>query len=125
VNTDFTRVNALTSGHYTGAMVPLDYGSDSEMLEVMLREIGLTEPPDAKLLWIRNTLALSQVECSAAYLEEARGRDDLEILTDLRPLPFDASGNLSDEHMKHDAESEHHVLQRRSTDGRQMAYCVL
>jgi len=100
VDVDVTRVNALTSGHYTGSMVPLDYDTDSEMLQVMLSQIGLTEPPDAKLLWIRNTLALTEVECSAAYLDEARDRDDLEILTDLRPLPFDASGNLCDEHMR-------------------------
>ncbi len=100
VAVDVTRLNALTSGHYTGSMVPLDYDTDSEMLQVMLSQIGLTEPPDAKLLWIRNTLALTEVECSAAYLDEARDRDDLEILTDLRPLPFDASRNLCDEHMK-------------------------
>ena len=28
--------------------------------------------------------------------EEAARRDDLEILTDCRPLPFDADGNLPD-----------------------------
>ena len=71
-------------------------------MDVMLREMGLAEPPDAKLLWIRNTLFLSEVECSVAYLDEAHGRDDLEILSDPRPLPFDADGFLSDEHMNSD-----------------------
>ncbi len=97
---DVMRINTLTSGHLLGSMVPLDYDTDSEMLQIMLSQIGLAEPPDAKLLWIRNTLALTEVECSAAYLDEARDRDDLEILTDLRPFSFDASGNLCDEHMK-------------------------
>ena len=82
------------------AMIPLDYPTDGEMLQVMLSQIGLTEPPDAKLLWIRNTMALAEVECSAAYLEEARGRDDLAILCDPRPLPFNAEGNLDDSHMQ-------------------------
>ena len=50
--------------------------------------------PDAKFLWIANTLQLAEVECGAAYLEEARGRKDLEILTPPRDLPFDAAGNL-------------------------------
>jgi hypothetical protein len=99
VSVNTTRVNALTSGHYTGSMTPLDYATDREMLDVMLREIGLTEPPDAKLLWIRNTLSLSEVECSVAYLDEARSREDLEILSEPRPLPFDADGFLSDDHM--------------------------
>ncbi|MBI83173.1 MAG: [Fe-S]-binding protein [Planctomycetaceae bacterium] len=94
-----TRVNAVTSGHLSGAMVPLDYPTDQEMVEVMLGQIGLRAPADAKLMWIRNTRELSEVECSAAYLPEARERDDLTILSDLRPLHFDASGNLSDQHM--------------------------
>ena len=89
-----TRVNALTSGHFTGSMTPLDDATDREMLEVMLQQIGLREPPAARLLWVRNTLALAEVECAAAYLDQARDCDDLEILTDLRPLTFDADGNL-------------------------------
>ena len=97
-----TRINVLTGGSCMEAMTPLDYATDSEMLQVMLSLIGLTKPADARLLWIRNTLALAEVECSAAYLDEARRRDDLEILSDLRRLPFDASGNLCDEHMKND-----------------------
>lgn len=94
-----TRVNVLTGGHCTEAMLPLDYESDSELLKIMLSQIGLADPPDAKLMWIRNTLALAEVECSAIYLDEARERDDLEILTELRPLSFDDGGNLCDEHL--------------------------
>ena len=75
-------------------MTPLDYETDREMLAAALGTIGLTEPPEAKLLWIADTLHLTEVECSAAYLAEARQRDDLEILGGLRDLPFDAAGNL-------------------------------
>ena len=75
-------------------MLPLDYETDREMLDAALSTIGLVEPPDAKLLWIKNTLALEELECSAAYLDEARERQDLEILTPPRELPFDAAGNL-------------------------------
>ncbi|MDA1053445.1 MAG: lactate racemase domain-containing protein [Planctomycetota bacterium] len=89
-----TRTNCLTGGHATGAMIPIHYSTDREVLDVSLPIIGLTEPVDAKLMWIHNTLEVAEVECSAAYLEEARTRDDLEIISDLRPLPFDASGVL-------------------------------
>ena len=95
-----TRVNALTGGFTMEAMIPLDYPNDREMLRVMLSQIGLTEPPDARLLWIRNTMALAEVECSAAYLEQARDRDDLAILTEPRPLSFNVEGNLDDSHMQ-------------------------
>jgi len=96
--TDFAavRLNALVAGHVSAAMPPLDYETDRQMLDAALGTIGLTEPPQARLLWIANTLQLSEVECSAAYLDEARQRHDLEILTALRDLPFDAAGNLPD-----------------------------
>jgi hypothetical protein len=89
-----TRTNCLTGGHATGAMIPLHYETDLEVLDVALPQSGLTDPPDAKLMWIRNTLEVAEVECSAAYLAEAQSRNDLEILTDSRPLPFDGTGTL-------------------------------
>jgi hypothetical protein len=92
-----TRLNAITAGHLPGAMLPLDYETDREILDVALSTIGLVDPLDARLLWIKNTLELAELECSAAYLEEARRRDDLEILTGLRELPLDAAGNLPKE----------------------------
>ena len=77
-------------------MLPLDYGTDREILDVMLPQIGLAEPPDARLLWIRNTKSTAELECSAAYLAQARERADLEVISELRDLPFDNDGNLPD-----------------------------
>jgi hypothetical protein len=88
------RLNGLTSGHIGASMAPLDYETDREMLAAALGTIGLTEPPQAKLLWIADTLHLAEMECSAAYLDEAQDRSDLEILSQPRDLPFDAAGNL-------------------------------
>jgi hypothetical protein len=89
-----TRINCLTSGNVAACMLPVNFDTDREILDAALPTIGLTEPIDAKILWIRNTLELAEVECSQAYLNEARQRDDLEILTELRDLPFDKCGNL-------------------------------
>jgi len=91
-----TRLNCLVSGHVSAAMPPLDYETDREMLAAALGTIGLTDPPNAKLLWIADTLHLDEMECSTAYLDEAQHRDDLEILTKPRDLPFDPTGNLPD-----------------------------
>ncbi len=91
-----TRLNALVAGHISAAMLPLDYETDAEMLDHMLAAIGLAEPHQARLLWIQDTLHLDEVQCAAAYWEEAQGRKDLEVLTPLRPLPLDPQGNLPD-----------------------------
>ena len=92
-----TRINCLTGGHPTAAMLPLDYPTDRECLDAALPTIGLVEPPQARLMWARNTLDVAEVECSVAYLPEARQRSDLTILTDPRPLPLDEAGNLPDD----------------------------
>jgi hypothetical protein len=56
----------------------------------------LTPREKAGILWIRNTLDVIEVECSEVYLESAKNRDDLEVISDLRDWPFDARGNLPD-----------------------------
>lgn len=94
VDMAITRINCLTGGHPTAAMVPIHYASDREILDAALPTIGLTEPEDAKLLWIPNTLMLGEVECSAVFLEAARARPDLEILEGPREMAFDGEGNL-------------------------------
>jgi Lactate racemase N-terminal domain len=94
IDVEVTRINCLTAGHAPGAMLPLDFPTDRAAIEVALPTIGLAPPEAAKVLWIKNTLELGEVECSAVYLDEARGRGDLEIQSELRPLPFDAAGNL-------------------------------
>lgn len=95
--TDFaaTRLNGLVSGHIAAVMTPLDYPTDREMLSAALGTVGLVEPAEARLLWIGDTLHLTEVECSAAYFDEARARNDLEIFTDPRELPFDSAGNFT------------------------------
>jgi hypothetical protein len=89
-----TRTNCLTGGHASGAMIPVHYRTDREVLDAVLPIIGLREPQDARLMWIHNTLDVAEVECSATYLAEARKRPDLEILSDPRPLPLDDRGIL-------------------------------
>ncbi|HEX4132636.1 MAG TPA: lactate racemase domain-containing protein [Pirellulales bacterium] len=98
-----TAVNCITGIHPEAARIPLHFDTDREVLDAALATIGLVEPPDARLAWIHNTLDLAEVECSMAYLDEARQRDDLEIIVDPRPIPFDEQGNLP----AWSAESEH------------------
>lgn len=97
-NWHITRINCLTGGHITGAAAPANYDTEREICDAALQSIGLVDPPDAKILWIKNTLHLAEVECSAAYLDEARRRDDLEIVSDLREIEFTPEGDLIDFH---------------------------
>ena len=89
-----TYTNVITGQHVSAGAIPLHCDTDAEILDIALESIGLIAPEDARVLWIPNTLDLGEVEASEAYLSQADIRDDLEILTDLRPLETEADGNL-------------------------------
>lgn len=93
---EITNINCETAGHVTAAMIPISKQTDREIIDLSLTCIGMVEPPEAQLMWIRDTLHLAELECSEAYYQEAVERPDLTILEPPRPLPFDAVGNLPD-----------------------------
>ncbi len=97
MDVDVTRMNALTALDIAAAVLPFDYETDREILDVALPMIGLRRPEDARLVWIADTLHLRELWCSEALRAEAEVRTDLEILGPARPLPFDHEGNLPDD----------------------------
>ena len=97
IDVEATRLNCVTSGHVTAGMLPLRYKSDAEAIEAALSTIGLVPPESAKVLWIRNTLQLVEVECSAAYRQRVEQDETLQVTSGLRPLPFDSAGDLAEE----------------------------
>lgn len=94
MNMKATRINCLTGGHPTAAMCPLDYPSDREMINAAMPTIGFVEPENAKVLWIRNTLDVGELECSEAFCEDAQARDDLEIIAEPREIEFNDQDDL-------------------------------
>ena len=93
---EITKINCLTGGHALGAMTPVNFETDFELLQAATSVIGLRPVEDARILWIQNTLELAEVECSMDYFDEAQQRDDLEIIETPRPLPWDQEGMLQD-----------------------------
>jgi len=90
-----TRLNALTAGDPAGAMLPVDFETDAEILDVALAMAGLRRPDQARLVWAPNTLDLRHTICSTALAEEAR--DGVEVLGEPFDLPLDDGGNLPDD----------------------------
>jgi len=93
---NITRINCITGGHVTAAMLPLDYESDREIMDVVLQSCGLTPAAQLQLIWIRNTLEVAEFVCSEVYWDEVQQREDLMALSDVQDLPFDAEGNWPD-----------------------------
>jgi hypothetical protein len=56
--------------------------------------VGLIPTEKSRVVRIKNTLQLDEVEVSEIYKDEIPPRSDLEILEGPRPMSFDAGGNL-------------------------------
>jgi hypothetical protein len=89
-----TMINAVTACAPGGAKVPATFDSDREAVETALSCIGLTPPDKARVIRIKNTLMLSEIEVSEAYMADVAKRADLTPIGDPLPLPFDAAGRL-------------------------------
>jgi hypothetical protein len=89
-----TAINVITSSAPNAGMMPLTLATDREAIEVALGCIGLAPPERARVIRIKNTLILGEIECSEAFLPEIRRSPHLEIVGEGRPLEFDAAGRI-------------------------------
>lgn len=96
VDFHYTYTNALTGLSPMRSKLPIIFETDREAIQGALKTIGLTEPPDAKVARIRDTLALEYLQASEALLPEIRGRSDLEILDGPGEFAFSEAGDLLD-----------------------------
>jgi hypothetical protein len=96
VNYQYTYTNALTGLSPMRSKLPIVFETDREALESALKTIGLTEPPDAKVARIKNTLELEHLYASEALLPEIRERQDLEVLGGPLEFRFSPKGDLLD-----------------------------
>jgi hypothetical protein len=88
-----TLINCITACAPWGARIPATYESDREAIETALDCIGLTPPERARVVRIKNTLMLGELEVSEAFAAEVDKRRDLTALGSVS-LDFDADGRL-------------------------------
>jgi hypothetical protein len=94
IDVKMTLINCIAACQPNSAKVPATYETDREAVETALSCIGMIPPAEARVIRIKNTLALTEIECSEAYLPSIAQRPDLEIVGEGRPLGFDTDGRL-------------------------------
>src|SRR5438128_140157 len=90
-----TLINAITACAPNGAKIPPTYDTEREAIETALSCIGLTPPERARVIRIKNTLMLGEIEVSEAFSPDLAKRPDLTPLGEPVPLTFDAAGRLA------------------------------
>jgi Domain of unknown function (DUF362) len=94
INFAAMHMNAITSGVSEAAKVPMAFETDREAIQVALGMIGLTPPEQARVVRIKNTLLLAELDVSEALLPEVQARERLSVASQPAPLVFDDQGNL-------------------------------
>jgi hypothetical protein len=89
-----TVINCLTAGYPEGAFVPVHFGTDREVLDAALVIIGTRKPEEARVMRIRNTMHLDELDVSEPCLHEPERQTDFAPMGRPRPLEFDLAGNL-------------------------------
>jgi hypothetical protein len=94
MNYQATRVNCLTAGYPDGANIPVHFDTDREVIDAALAIAGTRRPEEARVMRIRNTLCLEEVEVSEACLGEPSRQTEFTPVGPAREMTFDAAGNL-------------------------------
>jgi hypothetical protein len=95
MNADVTRVNCVTAAHVTGGAIPVTFESDRDVLDAVVSQTSKNRVADLSWLHISDTLNVSELACSRVHWDEARQRDDLEVLCEPQPLAFDEQGDFA------------------------------
>jgi hypothetical protein len=83
-----------TVAHLEKGRIPIVLKTDKEAVEAALNTIGAVEPDRARVIHIKSTLEIGELEVSAAFIEEVEKREELKLIEELGPLSFDSRGAL-------------------------------
>jgi len=86
--------NVLTSGFLNRAFVPLTCETDKEAITTATGTFKGKDPDRVRVMRIKNTLQIEKLYISESLLQEARTRDDIQILGEMKPMKFDTQGHL-------------------------------
>ena len=87
-----TAINNIVSAQLEVAKTPLIMENDRDALSVCMMTVGLTPYAEQKIMRIKNTLYLDEVDVSLAYAPELKNRSDLEVVAPARSLKLGKDG---------------------------------
>ena len=81
--------NAIAAMTPEKGRLPIALANDREAITAALSTIGPISMQDARMIHIKNTLALEVMEISTALRSEIENKKDMVIEKDIGPLDFD------------------------------------
>jgi len=91
-----TYANVITSMSLGGAAIPIVMNTDKEAIALAVKTVVRVKPEDCRIVRIRNTLDLAEIEVSEPMLAEVKARPEcFRIISPARPFVFDRDGMLA------------------------------
>jgi hypothetical protein len=94
IDMDALNINTITGVCPEMGKIPLTLKNDHDAIEIAIKSVGLIPRDQLKIMRIKNTSLLREVDVSEGYQKELFRRRDLRILNSKRSMAFDDSGNL-------------------------------
>lgn len=91
---DQTYPNSLTSTVPASVKIPMVLESDRHAIQAAIRTCNIANKEGVRLVRVKNTIAMEEIEVSERLVDEAREKSALEIVSEPYTLRFDAQGNL-------------------------------
>ena len=89
-----TYPNALTSTAAVSVRIPMVMANDMLAIRAAIQTSGAINPAEVRLVRIRDTLSLSDLQASPAAAAQLNSSADAKITGRLESLAFDDAGNL-------------------------------
>lgn len=89
-----TRINSLTASTPGAIRTPIHFASDRECIERMMPTVGKLDLADVSLVWVTNTMRLSNLKISENLRDAIQANPALEILGPAEEFRFDDHGDL-------------------------------
>jgi hypothetical protein len=87
-------MNTITGVSPETGKIPLTLKNDQYAIEIAIKCVGLVPAENLKIMRIKNTAQLNEVDVSEAYVKEFETRPDLKVIKQIHDFSFDRNGDL-------------------------------
>jgi hypothetical protein len=94
IDPEKTKINCVTASVPEKGRIPITYDRDDEAIRDALSCVGLRDPAAARLVWIKNTLALDTLWISEALAADVDETESISLESGFSPLPMEEDGTL-------------------------------
>ncbi|WP_407314075.1 lactate racemase domain-containing protein [Desulfosporosinus sp. SB140] len=89
-----TSINCLTACAPEKGRLPMAFNTDLEAVKAALMTVGLENISESRVVHIKNTLEMKEIEISAALMPEAKMNPSLQVIRNLETMNFDQCCSL-------------------------------